>query len=156
MSLSPYVPTDHWIVDEILKMLNLKPEEVLYEIGCGDARVLIEAACKYGARGVGIEVNPIHAEIANHSVEASGLEDRIKIIEAGVLGDVDISPADAVYMYLTPQGLYGLKPKLERQLRLDCRLVSKDYSIKGWEYVEKGGPPGCYLFLYRMDSIHNL
>jgi len=154
MCLSVYVATDHPIVDEALEMFDLKPGELLYDIGCGDARVLIAAAEKYGVKGIGIEINPIHVEVASYSVKDSGLEDRIEIIEADVLDEsVDISAADAVYMYLDHLGLDELRPKLERQLRPDCRVISKDFSMRYWEYVEKETPPGSILYFYRMDSI---
>lgn len=155
MSLSPYVPTDYPVLDEALKMLELKPEETLYDLGCGeDARVLIEAAKKYGVKGVGIEINPIYVEIARWSVQHSDFGYRIKIIEADLLDNaVDISKADAVYMYLTPQGLHKLRPKLENQLKPECRVVSKDFRIYRWNLTRAEDIPGGVLFLYKMDSI---
>ena len=155
MCLSVYVATDHPIVDEALEMFDLKPGELLYDIGCGDARVLIAAAEKYGVKGIGIEINPIHVEIARYSVKDSKLEDWIEIIEADVLDEsVDISAADAVYMYLDHIGLDELRPKLERQLQPDCRVISKDFSVNPWKHTKTIKAFGSSLFLYEMDSIY--
>lgn len=155
MYLSFYVPTDHPIVDEVLEMFDLKPGELLYDIGCGDARVLIAAAEEYGVKGIGIEINPIHVEIAKYSVKESGLEDQIEIIEADVLDEsVDISAADAVYMYLDYIGIDELRPKLERQLRPDCRVISKGSSVIPWRPTGTIRAFGDSLFLYEMDSIY--
>jgi precorrin-6B methylase 2 len=133
-------------------MLDLKPGETIYDIGCGDARILIEAAEKFNARGIGIEVHPIRADIAKYTVKANGLKDRIEIIETDAL-EADISQADAVYMYLTPTGLDKIESKLKRQLKPSCRVVSKDYRIREWKHVEKKHFLGHYFYLYRMDAI---
>lgn len=144
--------TESSVVDMILEMFDLNPRDVLYDLGCGHAGVLIAAAEKHnGIKCVGIEINPTQAESAKYYVKESGFEDRIEIIEGDVLDDsFDISHADAVYIYLMPYGIRKLRPKLESQLKPSCRVISNRFHIGDWKYAEKKKPPGSVLYLYRM------
>lgn len=154
MSLAPDVPTDYWIVDIMVDMLNPNENHTIYDLGCGDGRILIVAAEKYkNIKGVGIEERPILVEIAKYSVKESGFEDRISIVEGNVLDNFDMSDADEVTMYLTPGGVNTLKPILERQLKVGCKVLSRDYPIEGWGPVEIKDLPGSItLYLYEMGS----
>lgn len=154
MSLAPDVPTEYTEVDEMLEMLSLKPDELLCDPGCGDGRILIVAANKYGVRGLGVEIRTTLVELVTTCIKDDGLGNRIKIIEDDVLDDsVDLSEADAVAMYLTPDGVNKLKYKLESQLKPGCRVVSKDYPIEGWKPIEIRECPGSVkLYLYKMGS----
>lgn len=155
MSLSPYVPTDYDVIDEILEMLDMKPNELLCDIGSGDGRILTVAANEYHTRGMGVEINPILYEISKDSIKEDGLEDRIKIVCGDALNkEIYIGDSDAVTMYLTPDGVNKLKDRLESQLKPECSVLSKDYSIDGWKPKEIRRIPGSIaLYLYGMDSI---
>jgi len=137
-------------------MADLKPGEVLYDLGAGDGRTLIIAAQEFGALGVGIELRDDLVKQAVKKIRKLGLEDRIKMIH-GDLFKVDISPADVVYLYLTTSANEKVKPKLEAELKRGARVVSHDYEIIGWkaEIVERFcenprlGYPTHTLYLYR-------
>ena len=156
MFISPFVASPVPVIRRLLTMADLKPGEVLYDLGAGDGRTLIIAAQEFGALGVGIELRDDLVKQAVKKIRKLGLEDRIKIIH-GDLFKVDISPADVVYLYLTTSANEKVKPKLEAELRRGTRVVSHDYEIIGWkaEIVERFcenprlGYPTHTLYLYR-------
>ena len=152
MSLASYVPTDYWIIDEIIGKINLKPTDNVYDIGCGDGRVLIELFSKYKINGVGIESNQIMSLIAKETIIDLGYQDNIKILEKDVFDEsVKLKNADFVYLYLTPEGLKRLKPKLESQLKKGSRVLSKDYEITGWMPEEIISERGYDFYFYVLD-----
>lgn len=131
-SLAPFVPSPPEVIREMLKMAGLKEGETLYDLGCGDGRILVIAAQEFGAYAVGIELNEGRVREAREKVSNLGLEDKVKIIHGNIL-DVDISPADVVALYLTTSANEKLKPKMERELRTGTRIVSHDFTIPGWK-----------------------
>ena len=156
MFISPFVASPVPVIRRLLTMADLKPGEVLYDLGAGDGRTLIIAAQEFGALGVGIELRDDLVKQAVKKIRKLGLEDRIKMIH-GDLFKVDISPADVVYLYLTTSANEKVKPKLEAELKRGARVVSHDYEIIGWkaEIVERFcenprlGYPTHTLYLYR-------
>ncbi|MGH9805549.1 MAG: SAM-dependent methyltransferase, partial [Candidatus Acidiferrales bacterium] len=147
-SLGPYVGSLQEKVRLMLQAARVKPGELVIDVGSGDGRIVILAAEGFGARAIGIELD---AELVAHSrslVAARGLDDRVNILHANAL-DVDISPADVVTLYLTPQGLTLLRPYLERTLRPGTRVVSNVFQIPGWKPAE-GSLPEEEIWLYRV------
>ena len=147
-SLAPYVSSPLEQVRLMLRVAKVKPGELVIDVGSGDGRIVILAAEEYGARAIGIELD---AELVAHSrsvVAARGLDDRVSILHANAL-DVDISPADVVTLYLTPQGLALLRPYLERTLRPGTRVVSNVFQIPGWEPAAESLPKE-EIWLYRV------
>jgi len=140
----------------MLVLANLKPGEIFYDLGAGDGRTVIMAAQEFGARAVGIELREDLAKKALQTVYQLGLQDRVTIIHSNIF-DVDISPADVVFLYLTTSANEKVKPKLEAELKSGARVVSHDYEIVGWkpakveEFCEnpKLGYPSHTLYLYR-------
>jgi len=120
------------VVRKMLEYANLKPEETVYDLGCGDGRIVIMAAQEFGARGVGVDLNPRLVKEARAKVESFGLGDMVRIIR-GNLFNIDVSPADVVTMYLTTGANEKVRPKLERELRPGARVVTHDFSIPKWE-----------------------
>jgi protein-L-isoaspartate O-methyltransferase len=146
--LAPYVVTPPERVRQMLRAARVKPGELVVDIGSGDGRILIVAAEEFGARGIGIEIDP---ELVAHSrsvVAARGLDDRVSILHANAL-DVDISPADVVTAYLTVEGMAVLRPYLERMLRPGTRVASYVFRIPGWEPAEESLPEE-EIWLYRV------
>ncbi len=132
--LAPYVPSPQQIVDRMLEAANLKPGEVLYDLGCGDGRVLISAAQKYRAKAVGIELSEPLVKEATDRVKKLKLDDQITILQ-GDLMKVDLNPADVVIIYLETSANDKLRPNLEKYLKPGARVVSHDFEVRGWKPV---------------------
>ncbi|MCE5310538.1 MAG: class I SAM-dependent methyltransferase [Acidobacteriales bacterium] len=133
-SLAPFVPSPQPIVERMLSAANLKPGETLFDLGCGDGRVLITAAKKFGAKAVGIELSPKLVEAANEEIKANHLEDQVKVIQ-GDLMETDLSSADVVTIYLLTHSNDKLRPNLERYLKRGARVVSHDFQVRGWKPI---------------------
>jgi tRNA G37 N-methylase Trm5 len=131
-SLAPYVPSPQPVVEKMLEAAAIKPDQVVYDLGCGDGRVLITAAKKFQARGVGVELSPAIAKEASENIKKNGLEQRVKIVQGNAL-EVDVSEADVVTLYLLTQSNEMLRPNLERQLKPGARVVSHDFEVRGWK-----------------------
>lgn len=145
-SLSPYAPTPLPVVEAMLRMADVQPGEMVFDLGSGDGRIVIMAAEKFGAHGVGIELDQKLAESSQRTVQAKGLKQQVRIFHANVL-DVDLSPADVVTLYLTPEGIEKLRPHLERTLRPGTRVVSHRHRIRGWK-LEKAERVGEWNLLF--------
>jgi SAM-dependent methyltransferase len=155
--LAPYVTSPQRAVDKMLEMANLKSGEMLYDLGCGDGRILIAAAQRYRVRAVGIEISERLARTAEDNVKSFGLEDRVKIIR-GDLMQADLHDADVVTVYLMTAANENLRPHLERDLKKDARIVSYDYPIPGWKAVDEAETdPSRYgnrhtIYLYQVPT----
>jgi len=129
--LVPYVPTPYEVVREMLKLAEVNEDDIVFDLGCGDGRILIMAAREFGARAVGIELRKDLVEQCIKNVREAGLEDRILVIE-GDFFDFDLSEATVVTLYLLTTVNEKLRPKLERELKPGARVVSHDFEIIGW------------------------
>ncbi|MGH9789236.1 MAG: SAM-dependent methyltransferase, partial [Candidatus Acidiferrales bacterium] len=148
-ALAPFVPTPMPTVEAMLELASVREGEVVFDVGSGDGRIVIAAAELLGARAVGIEVDEALVARSRKTVEEKGLAERVRIIHANAL-DVDLSPADVVTLYLTPDGLKVLRPHLEKTLRPGTRVVSHDFQILGWELAERRRVDGKEIYLYRV------
>ncbi|MGB9610636.1 MAG: methyltransferase domain-containing protein [Bryobacteraceae bacterium] len=153
--LAPYVTSPQPIVVKMLEIARLKSGETLYDLGCGDGRILTTAAKDFGARAVGVELSPALVRRARLAVESLGLQDQVKVIE-GDLMQVDLSGADVVALYLLTEANEQLRPKLERELKPGARVVSLEFRIKGWkpsrvEKVEAHRHPYT-IYLYELPQ----
>ncbi len=149
-SLAPFKPTPMATVRRMLETANVQPGEMVFDIGSGDGRIVIMAAETFGARAVGIEIDPTLVAQSRRAVAARGLEDQVRIIQANAL-DVDLSPADVVTLYLIPEGLELLRPHLERTLRRGTRVVTYVYEIPGWTPDwNLGEDPWLDVFFYQV------
>jgi SAM-dependent methyltransferase len=129
--LAPSVGSPENAVEKMLQAAKLKPGETLYDLGCGDGRILIRAAKKYKVKAVGIEISSALAEKAAQEARKKGLEDQVKIIHGDFM-KTDLSAANVVTLYLAPTANDTLRPNLERELKPKTRVVSYDYPIEGW------------------------
>ena len=129
-----YVPTPHDIVEKMLEMAKVKKEDVVYDLGCGDGRIVVQAAKKRGCRGVGYEIVPELAQQARDNAKENGVEKLVTIKEEDLF-EADLSEATVLPMYLLPSMLTELKPKLAK-LKPGTRIISHDYAIKGVEADE--------------------
>lgn len=130
-SLAPYVPSPQQVVERMLEAAQVKPGETVYDLGCGDGRVLITAAEKFKAKGVGIELSPRLVQQARGQIQLRGLQNQVSVLEGNML-EKDLSGADVVTLYLLTESNSKLKPLLEKYLKPGARVVSHDFEIRGW------------------------
>jgi SAM-dependent methyltransferase len=128
---SPFIPSSPSIVDAMLTLANVKPRDVVYDLGCGDGRVVIAAAKKYGARGVGIDVDPRRIREAIDNARAAGVMDKVRFVEADMF-HAEISDATVVVLYLGDDLNLRLQPKLLSELKPGTRVVSHEYDMGDW------------------------
>jgi cyclopropane fatty-acyl-phospholipid synthase-like methyltransferase len=130
-SIAPFVASPLKVVRKMLEYSGLKPGETLYDLGCGDGRIVIMAAEEFGAHAVGVDINKKLVSEARKKASSLDLDDRLEIIHGNIF-DIDLHPADVVTMYLTTGANEKLRPKLERELKSGARVVTHDFSIPGW------------------------
>jgi len=127
----PYVPTPWVIVEEMLKLADIRGEDVVYDLGSGDGRLVITAAKRFGARGVGVELQTELVEMARIGAKHEGVADRVKFVQ-GDLFETDIRSASVVMLYLLPRFVTRLVPRFRAELRPGTRIVSHDYPLAPW------------------------
>jgi len=154
-TLAPEYPTPETVVDRMLTLAQVQPGETVYDLGCGDGRIVITAAQKFKAHAVGIEIRRDIYEQTLAKVASLGLSDQVKIVRGNALR-YDLSPADVVTLYLLTSSNERLKPVLTKYLKPSARVVSHDFEIRGWKPVtvnkmEVGGRPHM-IYLYKMDA----
>jgi SAM-dependent methyltransferase len=135
VDLAPFVPTPMPVVDMMLELAKIKETDVVFDLGCGDGRIVIAAAKKFGARGVGIELDPSLVRTARASAKAEGVE-RLVEFRLEDATKADIRRATVVALYLLPESNEILRDRLEQQLRPGSVVVSHNYRIPGWENKE--------------------
>ena len=123
-----YVPTPLSVVDAMLEVANVTPADVVYDLGSGDGRIVIAAAKKYGARGVGIEIDPALVKAATDNAAAAGVSDRVRFVTQNLFA-ADISDATVVTLYLLQSINERLRPKLVRELKPGTRIVSHVFNM---------------------------
>ena len=121
-----YVPTPQNVVEAMLEMARVTSSDIVYDLGSGDGRFPITAAVKYGARGVGIEIDTFVLRDAEDNVKKAGVADRVRFVNADLF-EADFSAATVVTLFLLPQMLDRLRPKLVRDLAPGARIVSHQY-----------------------------
>jgi SAM-dependent methyltransferase len=146
-------PTLCSVADDMLKLAAVTARDVVYDLGSGDGRILILAAQKYGAKGVGVEIDHRLVELSRQIAREGEVADRLTFIE-GDLFDVDISPATVVTLYLSPPVNKRLEPKLRAQLRPGTRIVSHQFGIGTWmpDKVIRAEGDRTELFLWTIPS----
>ena len=135
--LAPYVATPLPVLDRMLEMAGVGPDDVVYDIGCGDGRIVIAAAKRFGARGVGIEIDPERVRESRENA-AEAMVGHLVTFICGDATKADISGATVVTLYLLPESNALFRPKLEKELKPGTRVVSHNYVIPGWESREAG------------------
>ena len=128
----PYVPTTDEAVDAMLKLAGVKKSDVVYDLGCGDGRIVIAAAVKYGARGVGIDIDPDRIREANENAKKAHVENLVRFEEKDLF-DADFHEATVVTLFLLPSINLRLRPKLIEQLKPGTRIVSNTFDMGDWK-----------------------
>jgi hypothetical protein len=133
--LAPFVPTPMEVVERMLEMADVDKDDVLYDLGCGDGRIVITAAKKYGCRGVGIDIDPRRIRESKLGARRAGVRNLVEFREADAT-KVDVSRATVLALYLLPESNALLRPKFEKELRPGTPVVTHNYHIPGWEAKE--------------------
>lgn len=124
-----FVPTPQGVVDKMLELAQVKKTDLVYDLGCGDGRIVVTAAKKYGATAIGYDIDPERVEDSNKNVKKNKVEDKVTIQRADVF-TLDLSKANVVTVYLLPELNVKLIPQLEK-LKPGCRIVSHDFDMRG-------------------------
>ena len=123
-----WVPTPPAVVDAMLKLADVKASDVVYDLGCGDGIIVTTAAQKYGARAVGIDIDPQRVKEATERAQKMGVSDKVKIVQ-GDLFEADIKEASVVTLYLLESLNIKLMPKLQKELKPGTRIVSQTFGM---------------------------
>lgn len=142
----PYEPTSPEIVQAMLRLGSVRPGDVVYDLGCGDGRIVIEAA-RIGARGVGVDLDPQRIREARANARAAGVEEKVEF-RLGDLFETDVRPATVVMLYLWPEVNLRLRPKLLAELRPGTRVVSHTHDMGDWQPQETAAVSGHRLYLW--------
>jgi predicted RNA methylase len=142
---APWVPTSRTIVHKMLILADVRPGDLVYDLGSGDGRILIVAARHFGAQAVGIEIDPVFCLWTQLKIAILGLQRRIRLVR-GDLFDQDLSQADVVTCYLLPRTNERLVDKLERELRPGTRVVSRRFQLPGWSPVRQDSVARLYMY----------
>ncbi len=124
-----YVPTPQEVVDKMLELADVRKGEIVYDLGCGDGRIPVTAAKKYGSRAFGWDINPVRVKESLENVERNNVK-QLVTIKLGDIFELDLSKADVITLYLLPQLNVKLIPQLEK-LKPGCRIVSHDFNMEG-------------------------
>ncbi len=132
-SAAPYVPTPWPIVDELLKLANIRKDDFLIDLGSGDARLVVTAAKRFGASGMGIEIQESLINLARDNARKEGVAGRVSFSQADLF-EADLSRATIVTVYLLPSIMDKLVPKLLKDLKPGTRIVSHDYALGNMQH----------------------
>jgi cyclopropane fatty-acyl-phospholipid synthase-like methyltransferase len=144
-----FIPTPPPVVSAMLKAADVGPHDVVYDLGSGDGRIVIEAAKTFGARGVGFDLDQRLIDEARLRARNAGVAGRVRF-ERKDLFEVDLRPATVVTLYLLPEMNARLRPKLQRELRPGARIVAHSFAIPGWRPERRIEVGERSIFLWTM------
>lgn len=147
----PYVPTSNAVVEAMLQMAKVTKNDVVYDLGCGDGRIVITAAKKYGATGTGIDINPQRITEAKKNAEAAQVTDKVTFRE-GDLFETDFSEATVVTLYLLPAVNLKLRPILLEQLKPGTRIVSHAFDMGDWKPEQTKEVNGSTIYFWTVPA----
>ena len=154
--LAPYVPTPQEVVERMLTLAGVSKRDVVFDLGCGDGRIPITAARRYGARGVGVDIDPQRIAEANANAKAAGVEHLVTFTLQDAM-TTDVSGASVVTLYLLSASNLKLRPILTRHLKPGARIVAHSFGMGDWtpekadSFTDADGRSRM-LFLYRADG----
>lgn len=152
VSLAPFVPSHHEVVRKMLELAAVTSDDVVFDLGCGDGRVLFSAVNEFVVKqAVGYELRKdLYAKLSDR-VTRQGLDGRVTVVNDDLL-NADISDATVIMLYLTATGNRKLTPKLAREARSGTRVVSHDFSFPDWRHARKEDYQNHALYLYRLPD----
>ena len=153
-----YVPTPDEVVDKMLELADVRTGEVVYDLGCGDGRIPVRAAKKYGVKAWGFDINPVRVKESLENVEKNNVKNLVTIKLQDIF-ELDLSKADVITLYLLPQLNVKLIPQLDK-LKPGCRIVSHDFNMEGVKpkreltYTPPGGREHrVYLWVTPLEKV---
>lgn len=146
-----YVPTPPEVVAAMLKVAKVTKNDLVYDLGCGDGRIVVAAARDFGARGVGIDIDPQRIREAQETVTQAGVGDRVKIVQ-GDLFEADIHEATVVSLYLLPSLNLKIMPKLLRELKPGTRVVSHAFDMGDWKPDQQLDVDGRNVYFWTIPA----
>jgi tRNA G37 N-methylase Trm5 len=154
--LAPYVPTPQEVVDRMLALANVQKNDFVVDLGCGDGRIVVTAAKKYGARGLGVDIDPVRIEEANANAKAAGVTHLVEFKLQDAL-KTDVSNASVVTTYLLSQSNLKVRPLITKQLKPGSRIVTHSFSMGDWEATKTETFPDATgrqrtIYLYLADG----
>jgi hypothetical protein len=163
LSKLPYVPTPQIVVDEMLKMAGVTAKDFVIDLGSGDGRMIITAARTFKANGLGVDIDAKLVDLAANQAKAAGVADRVRFIEQDMF-KANIGSATVVTLYVLPDFMEKLRPKLLSELKPGARIVAHDYYMSGWypdrqltltvpEKMAANGTDKAYLYLWIVPSV---
>jgi hypothetical protein len=163
LSKLPYVPTPQIVVDEMLKMANVTGKDFVVDLGSGDGRMIITAAKTFKASGLGVDIDAKLVELSNKEAKSQGVGDRVKFIQQDMF-KTDLSQASVVTLYVLPDFMEKLRPKLMSEMKPGARIVAHDYYMSEWypdrqltltvpEKMAANGTDKAYLYLWIVPTI---
>jgi uncharacterized protein (TIGR03000 family) len=132
-----YVPTAEVVVEKMLEMAKVTKDDVVFDLGCGDGRIVVTAAKKYGAHGVGVDLDPKRVKEALANVEKEKVDKLVEIRHGDALKVEDLDQATVLLLYMLPEFMEKLKPIVQKQCKPGTRIVAHDYPFPGWEPQRK-------------------
>jgi precorrin-6B methylase 2 len=154
--LAPYVPTGHDVVDRMLSLASVTKADFVVDLGCGDGRIPIAAAKQYGARGLGVDIDPVRIQEANANLKAAGVQNLVEFRLQDAL-TTDVTKATVVTTFLLSASNLRLRPILTKQLKPGARIVTNTFSMGDWTpaktdtFVDATGRTRT-LYLYVADG----
>jgi Mycolic acid cyclopropane synthetase len=130
--IAPFVPTPHEVVERMLELAEIKPGDILYDLGSGDGRIVIAAASKYGIKAIGFELDPSLVKKSRDNIQRAGLEALAEIHEQDIR-TVDLSAASVLTLYLYPGANLRLRQAIMSQLKPGARVISHDFAMGSWK-----------------------
>lgn len=163
LSKLPFVPTPQIVVDEMLKLAEVTAKDFVIDLGSGDGRMIISAAKTFKANGLGADIDAKLVELSNKAAKAQGLDDRVKFIEQDMF-KADLAKATVVTLYVLPDFMEKLRPKLFSELKPGARIVAHDYYMSEWypdrqieltvpEKKAANGTDKAYLYLWTVPAV---
>lgn len=146
----PYVSTPHTVVYAMLDLAKVDRNDVVYDLGSGDGRIVITAAKSVGARGTGVELRPELVQRSRENAKRAGVDDRVRFLQQDIF-QTDLSEATVVMLYLLPEVNIKLRPKLLRELKPGTRIVSHSFDMGLWKpdrVLQVHGSGGQYTLYY--------
>ncbi|MBE3134568.1 MAG: methyltransferase domain-containing protein [Acidobacteria bacterium] len=146
-----YVPTPPDVVQAMLKAAKVTKDDIIYDLGCGDGRIVVTAAKEYGARGYGIDIDPQRIKEANENAQANGVTDKVKFLLQDLF-ESDFHEATVVTLYLLPSLNLKLRPKLLRDLKPGTRIVSHAFDMGDWQPEQTIDVDGRTVYMWTVPK----
>jgi precorrin-6B methylase 2 len=147
----PYVPTSEEVVNAMLSLAKVSGNDIVYDLGCGDGRIVITAAKKFGAKGVGIDIDPQRIREANENARKAEVTDKVRFIQNDLFKS-DFSEATVVTLYLLPAVNLKLRPQLMKQLKPGTRIVSHAFDMGDWKPEKTVNVDGTTLYFWTVPA----